>query len=136
MNVEEFLARLHGVKRNGPGWSARCPAHEDHDPSLSINECDGKILLHCHTGCTPEAVCAALGIEMRDLFMEPQSKSQIETVYEYTNEKSELLFQVVRFEPKGFRQRRPDGRGGWTWKLGDVRRVVYHLPEVLAALGK
>ncbi len=39
----------------------------------------------------------------------------------------------MRFEPKDFRQRRPDGNGGWTWKLNDVRRVLYHLPDLISA---
>jgi hypothetical protein len=54
--------------------------------------------------------------------------------YDYHDEAGELLFQVVRFEPKDFRQRRPDGRGGWEWKLGTLRRVLYRLPELLAAV--
>jgi hypothetical protein len=42
-----------------------------------------------------------------------------------------LLYQVVRFAPKDFRQRRPDGPGGWTWNLKGVRRVLYRLFELL-----
>jgi hypothetical protein len=48
--------------------------------------------------------------------------------YDYVDENDELLFQVVRFEPKDFRQRRPDGKGGWSWSLSGVRRVLYRLP--------
>ena len=59
-----------------------------------------------------------------------QSSRIVET-YPYTDEKGELLYEVLRFEPKSFRQRRPDGNGGWTWSLGDVRRVLYRLPAVL-----
>jgi 5S rRNA maturation endonuclease (ribonuclease M5) len=53
--------------------------------------------------------------------------------YDYTDENGALMFQVVRFEPKDFRQRRPDGQGGWISNLDGVRRVLYHLPEVIAA---
>lgn len=53
--------------------------------------------------------------------------------YDYRDEHGELFFQVVRFEPKDFRQRRPDG-DGWTWKIGGTRRVLFRLPEVLAAV--
>ena len=53
--------------------------------------------------------------------------------YPYKDERGNLLFEVVRFEPKTFRQRRPDGRGGWQWSLGKVRRVPFHLPELLEA---
>jgi hypothetical protein len=54
----------------------------------------------------------------------------IVATYEYTDESGVPLFQVVRLAPKDFRQRRPNGKGGWTWSLGDTRRVVYRLPEV------
>lgn len=68
MNVRDVLARLPGHKRNGSGWTARCPAHDDRTPSLSIREGDsGAVLLRCHAGCTTDAVCKALGIELRDL---------------------------------------------------------------------
>ena len=72
MTLEGVLARLQGVKRNGSGWVAGCPAHEDRSPSLSIGEGrDGKILLHCFGGCTSEAVCDSLGLSLADLFSEP-----------------------------------------------------------------
>jgi len=54
--------------------------------------------------------------------------------YGYCDENGTLLFQVVRFEPKGFRQRRPDGRGGWIWNLKDTRRVPYLLPHLVKAV--
>jgi hypothetical protein len=54
--------------------------------------------------------------------------------YDYTDEHGELLFQVVRYEPKAFRQRRPNGRGGWEWSLGGVRRVLYRLPDLARAI--
>jgi hypothetical protein len=57
-------------------------------------------------------------------------KTIVET-YDYEDEAGNLLYQVVRYEPKDFRQRRPDGNGGWTWKLDDVRRVIYRLPDFL-----
>jgi len=46
----------------------------------------------------------------------------------------ELLFQVVRYEPKTFRQRRPNGKGGWHWSMKGVRRVPYRLPELMEAV--
>jgi hypothetical protein len=53
--------------------------------------------------------------------------------YDYTDEQGQLLFQVVRYHPKAFRQRRPNGKGGWIWNLQGVRRVLYRLPELLGA---
>ncbi len=122
-------------KQNGTGWQARCPAHEDREPSLSISNGGGKVLLFCHAGCSLESVVAALGLNIGDLFDEgvpEQVRSRIVTTYGYTDENGTLLYEVVRFAPKNFRQRRPDGSGGWFWKLDDTRRVLYRLPEVLA----
>jgi hypothetical protein len=68
LGVEAVLEQLNGVRRNGGGWMARCPAHEDHSPSLSIREENGKILLHCFGGCSIEGVCAALKVKVSELF--------------------------------------------------------------------
>jgi hypothetical protein len=59
---------------------------------------------------------------------------RIVKTYPYCDESGTFLFQVVRYEPKGFRQRRPDGRGGWIWNLQDTRRVPYLLPELVKAV--
>ena len=50
---------------------ARCPAHEDRSPSLSIREDADKVLLHCFSGCDPEDVLAAVGLTWRDLYPDP-----------------------------------------------------------------
>lgn len=59
------------------------------------------------------------------------------TIYPYPDETGKLLYEVGRVDPPGEKkkimQRRPDGRGGWLWKLDNVRRVLYRLPEVLEA---
>jgi hypothetical protein len=70
--LAEVLSRLNGVRRSGAGRIARCPAHPDRSPSLSIGEGHGgKILLHCFGGCSSEAVCDSLGLSLADLFPEP-----------------------------------------------------------------
>ena len=63
-------------------------------------------------------------------------KRALEVNYDYVDEHGELLFQVARWRPKGFSQRRPDGKGGWIPKLDDTRRVLYRLPELLEAVAK
>ena len=66
--VENLVARLN-ARRCGNGWIARCPAHEDHRPSLSINEGrDGRALVNCGAGCKTRDVLAALRMTFRDLF--------------------------------------------------------------------
>ncbi len=56
--------------------------------------------------------------------------------YDYTDASGKLLFQVCRFEPKDFRQRQPDGKGGWTWNLNGVEPVLFRLSETLGAVAK
>ena len=57
----------------------------------------------------------------------------IVATYDYVDESGDLLFQVVRKAGKQFSQRRPDGNGGWVWKLDGTRRLPYRLPRVLEA---
>jgi hypothetical protein len=152
MTVER-IALAQGGRPSKGGWMMRCPAHEDRDPSCSITEVAGKVLVHCHAGCQQEDVVAAL--RERGLWPEPQIRADarrsacgqterstgerhIVAEYNYTDEAGDLLYQVLRYEPgrngrkKDFSQRYPDGRGGWIWKKSQ-RQVLYHLPEVLEA---
>jgi hypothetical protein len=67
--LNDLLGRLDGVKPRRDGWQARCPAHGDRTPSLSINVRDERILVNCFAGCRPEAVVSAIGLSMADLFL-------------------------------------------------------------------
>jgi RecA-family ATPase len=61
----------------------------------------------------------------------PKPKGVLTNAFDYTNENAELLYQVLKYDPKDFRQRRPDGNGGFIWSLDGVRRVLYHWPDLL-----
>lgn len=63
-----------------------------------------------------------------------EARGRIVATYDYTDEHGKLVFQVVRFDPKDFRQRQPDGAGGWAWNVKGVRLVPYYLPEIIAAV--
>ncbi len=134
---QNVLSRLASVRKCGDGYEARCPAHDDQHASLSLAlGADGRLLLHCHAGCSPGAVCKAMGLRLGDLFPvnnNGDGLGRIVATYDYRDAKGDLLFQVLRYEGKKFRQRRPDGNGGWLWKLGRTPRVLYRLPELLAA---
>ncbi|WP_020561788.1 CHC2 zinc finger domain-containing protein [Methylosarcina fibrata] len=69
--IEKLTTRLSGVKRTGQGrYIARCPAHADKSPSLTVTEKDGRVLFHCFAGCAPADVLAAVGLEFSDLYPE------------------------------------------------------------------
>ena len=139
MRIGEFLALLDGVRKTGANkWMARCPAHEDQHASLSVGTTDDRILINDHAGCTSEQIVARLHLTLADLFFERRNGHRandptIVQTYDYHDERGQVLFQVVRYEPKTFKQRRSDGAGGWIWSLGGVRRMVYRLPELAEA---
>ena len=145
MNARDFVSRLGAAgkpSKTSTGWQCRCPAHEDGKASLSVADADnGKTLIHCHAGCNNEAVVAAVGLKMSDLFpvkVKPPASQprQIVATYDYTDELGTLISQAVRYKPKDFSQRRPDASnpGGWIWSVKGVRAVPYRLPEVIAAV--
>ena len=74
VKIEEFLERLEGVQKSGGGWIARCPAHGDSNPSLSVSESGNRILVHCHAGCKPDEIVAAMGLKMKDLFTDTNGR--------------------------------------------------------------
>ena len=147
--LQLILGRLGRVKQTSEGqWEALCPAHNDNRPSLSVSRgADGQALVHCHRGCAVDSVLAEIGLSKADLFprdplgpprrpntqANTQKRGEIVATYDYHDPAGETLFQVVRYEPKRFYQRRPDGNGDWIWNIKGVRRVLYRLPEVLAA---
>lgn len=137
MDLQAFLGLLRGVVRSGQGHKALCPAHDDRQASLSVRAGDRAILIKCHAGCQREAVLTALHLRPRDLFYDnrPRGSGPARTIaatYPYTDEAGAVLFEVVRFNPKDFRQRRPDPdrTGEWLWNLQGTRLVPYHLDDL------
>ena len=92
------------------------------DPCLSVNVQDG--LYKCHH-------CDFKGsIKNSD---HRSSKSKIVDTYDYKDQSGNFTYQSVRYIPKSFRQRRPDGNGGWIWNLKGVQQIPYRLPELIAS---
>lgn len=149
-NIHRLLAAARSVHQvDESSWTCYCPIHEaspgTHANSLSLHTADdGKILVKCHNGCDPKEIVYAFGLTWTDMFPERNqpASSQITAVYDYLDESGVLRFQVCRLEPgkdgrpKDFRQRQPDGNGGWTWKTKGLVKFPYRLPELLAAKGK
>lgn len=135
--------QANGQRVAGNRRAAQCPAHADSNPSLSIGaRTSGEpgVVVHCMAGCQTEDVLAALGLTTGDLFDAPRSNNSngaghtVIAEYTYVDDHGNVLYVVERRSPKAFRQRRPDGHGGWIWNLNGVRRVLYNLPAVLAAV--
>ena len=126
------------TNRRSDGCSARCPAHDDRSPSLSVRYAAQRALVYCHAGCSQELVLQALNLTFPDLFDdEPPTVvgGKIIAEYDYVDEGGTLLFQKVRMEPKEFRCRQPSPTGsGWLWNIKGVTPVLYRLPAVRAAI--
>lgn len=130
MTLEGFLALFERRTKAGAGYNVRCPAHEDRQASLSVTQAENKILLHCHAGCDIHSILKTINLTMRDLFTE-EEKEHIIAEYNYTDETNQLLYQVCRWQPKKFTQRRPLPGGKWANNLENVERVPYRLQEII-----
>ena len=136
MTAAEFVQGLAGVRRNGSGYMARCPAHDDRTPSLSVKDGDQvDVVVWCHAGCTKEAVCAAHPrgpVDPRDLSprsVEPSARRREAARYRYVDGGGCHLYDVIRLDPKGFSQHRRTGNAAPA-RMDGVPRVLYNLPAV------
>jgi 5S rRNA maturation endonuclease (ribonuclease M5) len=139
-----YESEIEGFAKDGKGYKGRCPFHPDHDPSLRINLKNGKWVWFCHP-CTAregESVGGNAFELLKRLGKLPKAKKDIERkdqptmTYDYTDKDGKLLFQALRFgdgKGKTFRQRQPDGKGGWIWSVPEEVRTLYNLPEVTKA---
>src|SRR5690348_5177147 len=137
MLTSELVARFN-AKREGDHWRAKCPAHEDRNPSLEISEGrEGRTLFHCHAGCRTEDVLAVMGLTLRDSFTDGASGNglgQLVAKYDYEDAEGVVRFQIRRYAPKTFRAFHPNGVGGWAPGMNGGKAMLYHLPEVVAAV--
>jgi putative DNA primase/helicase len=138
----------HLTQRRAAEWRSACPIHHGKNDSFAVDAATGRWFCHSTCGrggdiCDLEmaltgadfktAKAAIFGIVGRaDLLSgNPAPRALIAATYDYTDEAGHVLYQSVRMEPKGFKQRKPDGKGGWVWSIKGVRLVLYRLPELL-----
>jgi hypothetical protein len=143
------IARLPGARRTGGQWMAKCPAHDDGKASLSIGVgTEHPVVFSCMAGCDSQLILDALKLTWADLCQPREddapgtgSGNDVWTPngpalarYPYHDENGKLLFEVLRSRGKKFSQRIPDAKAksGWSYRLGDTRRVLFHLPKLIA----
>ena len=98
MHIDQLLALLDGVKPTRRGWIARCPAHLDKSPSLSVCEGDKGILIHCFALCPHEAICAAVGRTAKDLFYDsPDADPRAWREQKRKRQAEQIKTEAVRF---------------------------------------
>ena len=137
--------------KGGVASMIRCPGHEDRQASLSVAPGnDGQpVVLHCHATCETLDILAADGIDWAEVCapLDPTTttdnvwtpKGNASHIYSYVDEQGEELFQALRVPVPGgktFFQRRRDSekQSGWNWSIADTRRVLYRLPQIIAAV--
>lgn len=135
--LRNALDRLESVTGERPSheggfqYKARCPAHDDTHASLSVRWGDkGKVVFNCHANCTYNDITKALDLGKRDL----EQPRKIVAKYPYLDEDGDLMYEVVRWEPKSFTQRRPDGNGGWLNNMQGVDPIPFNLPQIAEAV--
>jgi len=144
------VLRQHGIEWQGRDISCPLPGHEDRSPSFGLFDNAQAFKCHgCNAGGDAIELEAALNggdrgkaiqrlAELARVDPEPKHKQRqtgrIVETYDYTAAAGQLLFQVCRYEPKDFRQRSPDGQGGWIWKMKDIERVLYRLSAIMEAV--
>ncbi len=110
--VTKLLTKFATVKKTSSGWSARCPAHEDGQASLSIAEGDdGRVLLKCHAGCDYKKIVSALGLEERELFNADATPTT--ATKKRTSSKSTTKAYATADEAQKFYERK---LGKWTYR--------------------
>ena len=127
------LERVTGYRpvKSGDEYKARCPCHEDKNPSLSV-KMNGRLLLHCFAGCPYEHIVAAL-----NLTPEPATgQRQIVATYAYRDATGVEVRQKIRYTPKDFRIRHRGEDGKWIYKAGPGPAVLYRLPELRSAIAQ
>lgn len=148
--LQDVLDRLEKVSKTARcEWTARCPAHDDTTPSLSIAEGDDQpVVFHCHAGCTSEDIVEALSMDWGRVCEGGASKSEFErapwehgqevAAYEYVDAEGEHLYTVKRYEhpERGWKSFRPYLPGNFKAGLGTQERVLYRLPDVIDAAEK
>jgi len=126
----------------------RCAFHDDARESAGVYERDGVWRVKCH-GCNFggdvfDVRAKAEGRDVAEVLRETNAtangqhnrqsktnpKRKIVATYDYVDSFGALLYQTVRYHPKDFRQRQPDGNSGWIWNMKGVDRVLYRLPEI------
>lgn len=142
-NIGEVLNKLAHAHKVSGGWQADCPCpgHDTPQKHLSIKDAGDKSLVMCFGSHTYEDICQALGYD--SLTYTPTKVTpvggkspKIVATYDYLDEHEQLLYQVVRYDPKDFRQRHKNGNGEWVWNLDGCRRVLYHLDRLQKVKGE
>ena len=145
--LDRVLGKLEGVQKSGSEFAAWCPVHEadgnGHSRSLSVKHDDGKVLLCCHAECSSDAVLGAIGLTFADLFDDEPTRPKARTkataeklgpiaaVYPYQDWDGAVKYETTRHDPKDFRQRRRNEKGGYVWSIEGVERVLYGLPDLI-----
>lgn len=140
-----ILPQLGITVPSDPKRHAPCPACGGRD-RFRFDDLGGAGTWYCNQ-CDPHAgdgfdlVKKALNLDFREaaeriaaiVSVPVETAKTIEATYPYHSADGQLLFEVMRYKPKDFRQRRPNGRGGWIYDLKGIAPVLFHLPDVLAA---
>ncbi len=139
--IDEFITHFEGVKKTALNqYIAKCPAHGDEHPSLSIglSKDQSHIVVHCFVGCATQDILESAGLQMKDLYPEESRQKVVSQIvfkkeYQYHDENGILVYTKTRNDyidgRKAFFFEQPNGQKS----VKGAKRVLYNLPKVLRA---
>ena len=140
-----YSVRVPRVVQKGREWRGPCPVHNGKDPNFAASSITG--MATCHSQCGRSWDVVGLEMELTTTSFSkakesvykimgrpaiPYEDREIEAIYDYTDEKGSLVYQVVRKYGKKFRQRRARPEGGWLWSIEGIARLPFQLPRLIA----
>jgi 5S rRNA maturation endonuclease (ribonuclease M5) len=145
---KRYISAEFKKEKNGNQLKTLCPLHGDSESSLSIERKTGKFnCFGCKTNgdfFTFYALLQGLNVKtdfpkiLKKIALDfgiennlPSKNRKIIATYDYNDQNGKLLFQKVKYNPKGFAQRRPDGNGGWINNVKGVEIIPYNLQRVI-----
>lgn len=145
-----YATRVPALRQRGKEWRGSCPVHRGTRDSFAVDPSTGRA--YCHSECNRKSGWGIIDLEAELCHVDAKTAAKqvlqmldrtdtvrgrndrrIVETYPYTDEGGKVLFEVVRYHPKGFNQRRPDGNGGWIYNKQGVRTLLYQLPKVMLA---
>lgn len=138
--LDKVTSALHAAgssQRHGGNWNCPTGRHSNGDlkPSLSVKYSSGKVVLYCHLGCETREIMEALDLKWDDMFDEPLTRPEPH-YYKYLSGDGTVLYAKLKYFPKRFSIKHPNG-DGWVDGIAEgTPRVLYNLPAVLSAAGK
>lgn len=152
-SLEDYLPLFTSHRKTNSGYLVTCPIHDDSNPSLHIalgidNTGKERLLVKCFSNCDSEDILRFINTNKNNPNFSakkssPQKKnlnlSTLVKIYNYRDANGKMVYQVLRYQPKDFKFRRPTEDldqypSGYIWNIGDSEKVLYNLDQIVSGI--